>query len=237
MNNTIRIDKYLAQLQLISRREAKKVFKSGAVMLNGYEEYDHGFLVRDGDMISLDGFNPPSPLSGGDVFEFEVRQDITILLHKPAGYVCSEIDEGGHLSYKTLLEDCIYAPLLKIAGRLDQDTTWLVLATSDGQLIHRIISPKSGKEKEYMVTCKNEVSDTDLLQLERWVIIDNDYQTLPAKTVRKDLFSFYLTITEGKFHQIKKMCEAVDHECVALHRIRIDRWTIEWLGKWEWKYI
>ncbi len=236
MNNTIRIDKYLAQLQLVSRREAKKVFKSGAVMLNGYEEYDHGFWVRDGDRISLRIDSETSSEWQEDI-EFEVRQEVTLLLHKPAGYVCSEIDEGGHLSYKNLLSDCIYAPLLKVAGRLDQDTTGLVLATSDGQLIHRLISPKANKEKEYIVTCKNEVSDTDLSQLERWVIIDNDYQTLPAKTVRKDAFVFSLTITEGKFHQIKKMCEAIDNECVALHRIRIDRWTIEWLASWEWKYI
>lgn len=223
---SIRIDKYLAQLNLVSRRESKKFFREGRVSINDYVEYDHGFPVIDGDRIVID-----------DTLHFEVKQSVTLLLYKPAGYVCSEIDEWWHKSYKHLLEDCIYAPILKVAGRLDQDTTGLVLATSDGDLNHRLISPKSHKEKEYIVTCNNEVSDTDLLQLERWVIIDSDYHTLPSKTVRKDAFSFYLTITEWKYHQIKKMCEAIDNECVALHRIRIDHWTIEWLASWEWKYI
>lgn len=128
---------------------------------------------------------PPNPPQGyffqgalakGEL-QFVVKQSVTILLNKPAGYVCSEIDEGGHLSYKQLLTDCVYAPLLKVAGRLDQDTKGLVVATSDGDLIHRIISPKKSKsesegkagewDKEYMVTCEKEVSDTDLVQLEQ----------------------------------------------------------------------
>ncbi len=79
---TIRIDKYLAQLQLVSRREAKKFFRSERVMINSYIEIDHSFLVVDGDIIQID-----------DELEFEVKQEVTILLNKPTGYVCSEIDE------------------------------------------------------------------------------------------------------------------------------------------------
>lgn len=108
--NSIRIDKYLAQLNLVSRREAKKFFREGRVSINDYIEYDHGFPVIDGDKIVID-----------DDLRFEVKQSVTILLHKPAGYVCSEIDEWWHKSYKYLLEDCIYAPILKVAGRLDQE--------------------------------------------------------------------------------------------------------------------
>jgi pseudouridine synthase len=166
-----------------------------------------------------------------------VRQVVTILFHKPSGYVCSDRDEWWHLSYKQLLSNCVYSPILKVAGRLDRDTTGLVLATSDWALIHTIISPKSGKEKEYKVTCKRELSDSNLQQLEQGVIIDTDYQTLPAKTVRIDPFSFYLVITEGKFHQIKKMCEAVDHECIALQRVRIGEWLLGDMKPWERRFI
>lgn len=127
--------------------------------------------------------------------------------------------------------------MLKIAGRLDQDTTGLVIATSNGQLIHRLISPRSGKEKEYKVTCNKELSDQDLYQLEQGVIIDTDYQTLPAKTVRIDSFSFFLTITEGKFHQIKKMCEVIGNECIVLHRLRIDAYILDDLPLSQWRYI
>ena len=223
---SIRIDKYLAQLDLVSRRDAKKFFREGRVSINDYIEYDHGFPVIDGDRIVID-----------DTVHFEVRQSVTLLLYKPAGYVCSEIDEWWHKSYKHLLADCIYAPLLKVAGRLDQDTTGLVLATSDGDLNHRLISPKSHKEKEYIVTCNNKVSDMDLSQLECWVIIDGDYQTLSARTVRIDFCSFHLIITEGKYHQIKKMCEAIDNEVIWLHRIRIDQRSLDNLWLWKWRYI
>lgn len=195
-------------------------------MLNWYIEYDHGFQIVDGDVIMID-----------DDLEFEVKQSVTILLNKPAWYVCSEIDEWWHKSYKYLLEDCIYAPMLKVAGRLDQDTTGLVLATSDGDLNHRLTSPKSAKEKEYIVTCEKEVSDTDLSELEQWVTLDGGYQTLPAKTVRIDAFSFRLIITEWKYHQVKRMCEAIDNKCIVLQRTRISDWTIEDLEEWKRKEI
>ena len=222
---TIRIDKYLSQLQLLSRRDAKKFFRDERVMLNGYIEKDHGFHVIDGDVIVIDGD-----------LEFTVVQSVTILLNKPAGYVCSELDEGWHKSYKQLLDNCIYAPMLNIAGRLDQDTTGLVIATSDGAFNHRLTSPKSGKEKEYKVVCEKEVSDTDLLRLEKGVTIE-DYVTRPAKAVRIDTHSFYLTLVEGKYHQVKKMCEAIDNTCIALERVRIAQWKTDDLKLGERRFI
>lgn len=94
---TIRIDKYLAQLHLVSRREAKKFFRAGRVQVNDYVEYDHGFEVIDGDRIVIDGLITPDPslLKMGEQsgISFVVKQTVTILLNKPAGYVCSEIDE------------------------------------------------------------------------------------------------------------------------------------------------
>lgn len=171
-----------------------------------------------------------------DEIEFTVVQSVTILLHKPAGYVCSEVDEAGHLSYKNLLSDCIYAPLLKVAGRLDQDTTGLVLATSDGKLNHYLTSPKSNKPKEYRVTCQNPVSDSDLSQLEQGVQIE-DYITRPAKAVRIDDFTFFLTLVEGKYHQVKKMCEAISNQCIALQRTKIADWTLDGLAEGEWKFV
>lgn len=95
-----------------------------------------------------------------------------------------------------LLEDCVYVPMLRVVGRLDQDTTGLVLATSDGQLNHRLTSPKSHKEKEYVVQCEKELSDSDLAQLAQGVELDDGYQTLPAKIVRINVFSCHLIIIE-----------------------------------------
>lgn len=226
MLNPIRIDKYLAQLNLVSRREAKKFFRAGRVMVNGYIEYDHGFHVIDGDRIVID-----------EDLAFIVKQSVTILLNKPSAYVCSDIDDGGHLSYQHLLKDCVYAPMLKVAGRLDQDTTGLVVATSDGDLIHRIISPKTHRDKEYIVQCEKEVSDADLVQLEQWVKLEDDYMTLPAKAVRIDAFSFCLILREGKFHQVKRMCEAIANTCVALQRVRVGEWTLEGIEEGKWREV
>lgn len=117
--------------------------------------------------------------------------------------------------------------MLKVAGRLDQDTTGLVVATSDGDLNHRLTSPKSGKEKEYIVTCKNDVSDDDIAQLEKGVRIDDDYLTLPCRVVRKSPYVFHLILREGKYHQVKQMCAAIGNECIALQRIRMGEWTID----------
>lgn len=127
--------------------------------------------------------------------------------------------------------------MLKVAGRLDADTTGLLIVTSDGQLNHRLTSPKSHKEKEYLVRCQNPISDTDLSQLEQGVKIENDYLTLPAKAVRKDDVSFVLTIIEGKYHQVKQMCEAVGNVCIALHRMRVDRWTLEGIEEEKWEML
>lgn len=139
------------------------------------------------------------------------------------------------MSYKHLLEDCIYAPLLKVAGRLDQDTTGVLIATSDGKLNHSLTSPKSHKEKEYKVQCERVVSDTDLLQLEQGVQID-DYVTRPAKAVRIDESSFFLTLVEGKYHQVKKMCEAINNHCVSLERVRVSAWKLDGLSLGQWRF-
>lgn len=236
---SIRIDKYLSQLWLVSRRDAKKFFRAGNVQVNGYVEYDHGFQVIDGDMIEIstgDELSQPSQWQGDRII-VEVRQSVTVLLNKPAGYVCSEIDEAWHKSYKYLLQDCIYSPLLKVAWRLDYDTTGLVIATSDGQLNHTIISPRLHKEKEYIVTCKDAISDKNLSDLACWVVLEDGYTTLPAKTVRIDTFSFHLTIVEWKYHQIKRMCEAIGNTVVQLQRIRIGEWKLDELAEWQWRYI
>jgi 16S rRNA pseudouridine516 synthase len=88
----------------------------------------------------------------------EVKDQIYVLLHKPTGYVCSELDEGGHLSYKNLLGGCPYAAMLHVAGRLDQDTEGVVLCSNDGQRIHQIISPKKHLEKEYFVRTRDAMT-------------------------------------------------------------------------------
>lgn len=237
MWTTIRVDKYIANLWIISRRSIWKAIASGAILVDwkniskGDEKVSYWQLLRVYDE------------------EIIIKEFIYILLYKPAWYVCSEIDEGWHASYKTLLQDCPYANLLHVAGRLDFDTEWLVLCSNDGQFTHNIISPKKHLEKEYYVETSTPISSEDLKKLEQWVILDDGYKTLPAKATYASYKNpphensidykqkILLTITEGKFHQVKRMIETIWSQVTYLCRMRIWDWNIEDLEKGKWKYI
>lgn len=222
---SIRIDKYCAQLGIISRRSIARAVKAGLLFVDGK-------LVEKSDQ----------KLAFGQVISYlwqdiEVKEFVYVLLHKPAWFVCSDIDEWWHASYKMLLQDCPYQAMFHVAGRLDFDTEWLVLCSNDGQFTHDIISPKKHLEKEYYVVTRDALTDTDMAKLEKGVQLDDGYVTLPAKAVKVDDTSLRLTIVEGKFHQVKRMLEAIWNEVTYLRRDRIGNWTIEWLEKGKWKYI
>ncbi len=221
----IRLDKYLANLWLVSRRLADRVVKSGAVLVNGQEIKKSDFKLAWGDIITYEGKT------------IEVCEYIYVLLYKSAWYLSSDEDEDGYLSYRHQMIDCPYVHLLHVAGRLDQDTEWLLLLSNDGQFIHKVISPKWEKEKEYEVHLESAISGDDCQKLEMWVTLDDGYFTLPAKVVKLDDKKILLTITEGKFHQVKRMLESVWNKVVYLKRIRIWDWTLDWLEKGEWKMI
>ncbi|MEI6426023.1 MAG: pseudouridine synthase [Candidatus Absconditabacteria bacterium] len=221
----IRLDKYLANLGLVSRRLADRVVKSGAVLVNGQEIKKSDFKLAWGDIITYEGKT------------IEVCEYIYVLLYKSAGYLSSDEDEDGYLSYRHQMIDCPYVHLLHVAGRLDQDTEGLLLLSNDGQFIHKVISPKWEKEKEYEVHLESAISGDDCQKLEMGVTLDDGYFTLPAKVVKLDDKKILLTITEGKFHQVKRMLESVGNKVVYLKRIRIGDWTLDGLEKGEWKMI
>lgn len=233
----VRLDKYLAMLGLVSRRDAAKAVKAGLVLVDGKIAKKSDEKINAGQVITyLDQ-------------EVEVKEFVYILLHKPAGYVCSELDEGGHHSYKMLLQDCPYAKMLHVAGRLDRDTEGLVFCTNDGNFTHEIISPKKKEEKEYFVELEFPISDEDIQKLEQWIHINDaegEFTCMPAKVERVDGVTIRLTIYEGKYHQIKRMAQALWNEVIYLRRDRIwERtlgegvwtWNIVWLKKGERKYI
>ncbi|HCB51535.1 TPA: 16S rRNA pseudouridine(516) synthase [Patescibacteria group bacterium] len=222
----IRLDKYLSNLGLISRRTADKIFKSAEILVNGEQAKKSDQKIAYGDVITFDGV------------EIDVLENVYCILYKTAGYISSDEDEDGYLSYRNQMPDCPYVEMLHVAGRLDQDTEGLLLLSNDGQFIHQVISPKRDKEKEYEVHLAKPISDKDLGQLERGVVLDDGYKTLPAKTSRLDTNKkISLIITEGKFHQVKRMLEAVQNKVIYLKRTRIGDRTIDDLQPGEWKYI
>jgi 16S rRNA pseudouridine516 synthase len=160
------------------------------------------------------------------------------LLNKPVWYVCSDEDEHYRKSYRHLIDDCCYKQMMHVAWRLDQDTEWLVILCSDGQRNHRIISPRYRCEKEYFVQLQNYCSDTDILKLQQWVRLDDWYCTLPAKVVRCGHNSIMITIVEWKYHQVKRMLEAVHNKVIFLKRLRVGDRTLDWIEQpWQRKRV
>lgn len=221
----IRLDKYLSNLWLISRRTAEKAFKWADVLVNGEPAIKKDMKINYGDVITFYGV------------EIDVLEEINIILYKTAWYVSSDEDEKHYPSYRNLIQDCPYVNMLHVAGRLDQDTEWLLVLSSSGTFIHQVISPKLNKEKEYEVHLEKAISDAECGQLEKWVIFDDGYHTLPAKVKKLEAKKILLTITEGKFHQVKRMLEAVNNKVVYLKRVRIGDWNLDWLEKGGRKYL
>lgn len=207
----MRIDKYLASLGLVSRREAKKFFKENIITVNEEEVIDHGYMLQEWDKIEF----------GDETIIYKLI--VVILLHKPAGYVCSDVPEWKHKSYRDLLDDCIYKESLHVAGRLDADTTGLVILTNDGVLNHQIISPKKKMTKIYEVESEKLLSDADCKQLKNGVMFNDGYTTLPAQVEKISDKKIRLSLHEGKYHQVKRMLEAVDNKVTKLHRTQIGR--------------
>lgn len=204
----MRLDKYLAQTTGLSRKDVKKRLHAGLVSVNGQEERDSGRHVDGNDLIVLDGDLLSEP---------KARY---LMLYKPAGFVCSN-DDPTHVTALTLI-DIPAAERLIIAGRLDLDTTGLLLLTDDGQWSHRITSPRHKLSKRYRVYLDEPLCTKADAQLEQGVLLRSEAKrTKPAQLERITDTEVLLTLTEGRYHQVKRMFAALDNRVVALHREQI----------------
>lgn len=220
----MRIDKYLSNLWFWSRKDIIKNIKNWEVLLNDNIINKSEEKIKIWDIISfLD-------------YKIEYKENIYILLNKPKNYISSNINEANYKSYKELIKDCPYYKLVEVAWRLDVDTTWLLLLISNWNTIHKIINPKKDIFKTYYVKIKEKLDDKSLMRLEKWLEID-DYFTKEAMVKIISDFEIELSISEWKFHQVKKMLQAVNNEVIELHRLSI--WDIKlWnLEIWEWRYL
>lgn len=134
------------------------------------------------------------------------------------------------------MRDCPYSEVIDLVGRLDQDTTGLLFLTNDGELTHKIISPKKDIFKTYLVGIESPLSESDIKKLEWGVKID-DWMTKPAKVEKVSDHEIYLSITEGKFHQVKKMLEAVKNKVLTLKRVSIGNLELGDLEEGTWRYL
>lgn len=205
----MRLDKFIAEQTGLTRSQAAKALKSGVVSVNEEIEKSGARKVSAEDAIRYE-CEFLEWLEGGQYF----------MLYKPQGYVCSH-DDG---EYPTVFQFFDYPLMNKLhtAGRLDVDTTGLVLLTDDGQWSHRITSPKHHCEKTYLVTLADPVEAFYAQQLAEGILLRGEKEPcLPAKMEILDDYNVNLTISEGRYHQVKRMFAALGNKVEALHRWRI----------------
>lgn len=202
----IRIDKYLCEMNIGSRSQVKNYLKQGLVTVNGN-------LVTKAD-IKITEEKDVVTYKGEAV---KYNRYVYYMLHKPAGVV-SATNDNTCGTVNELLKNTGYTDIFPV-GRLDKDTEGLLLMTNDGMLAHNLLSPKKHVAKTYLVVLKEELSKEDILCLERGVDIGEEKPTREAKVEVIDSKTIRLTITEGKFHQVKRMLRAVGNEVVYLKRL------------------
>lgn len=212
----MRLDKLIANYSLLSRKEAKQAIKKGRVQVNGQTvrkgEYK---IVPDSDKVSLDG----------ELIRYQPF--IYFILHKPAGYLSTTKDEQTAIVTELLPEDLvqIYDPFP--VGRLDKDTEGLLLLTNDGQLSHDLLSPRKKVDKEYYAEIEGIVTAEDQVAFASGLAIDQGETCLPAELFidwvdpDQGRSQIRLILHEGKFHQVKRMFQAVGKEVTYLKRIRM----------------
>lgn len=209
MEKRSRVDKLLA-LTGMSRAEAKKCVSQGRVAFNGAVVRDPGAKATL-EELTLDG----APL--------DAEREVYLMLNKPAGVVTAT-EDARLPTVLTLLPERYRRRGLGPVGRLDRDVTGLVILTTDGELAHRLISPKWKAEKTYHAYCEGKLTDADVERFREGVIL-SDFTALPAKleilSADDEQSSAHVTLTEGKFHQVKRMFAAIGHPLIRLSRLRI----------------
>jgi 23S rRNA pseudouridine2605 synthase len=217
----MRLNAYLARAGIASRRGSDDLIKAGRVRVNDARG-ELNTYVHAGDRVEVDG----QPVTAQSLRY--------VLLHKPAGTVTTARDPQGRPTVVDLVEE-IPERVVPV-GRLDADTTGALLLTNDGLLAHRLAHPRYGVEKVYEVDVEGEPEDTALQQLAEGVELD-DGRTAPAKVRRLGPAKLELTLHEGRKHQVKRMCEAVGHPVVRLHRSRYAGLTLERLEPGRWREL
>ena len=202
----MRLDKYLVECGIGSRKEVKKIIDNKLVSVNNKiissskenvdEEKD---IVKYRDEI------------------IKYKKFRYYILNKKSGYITA-VDDPRDKTVMDLLPEWVIKKDLAPVGRLDKDTEGLLLLTNDGQLNHRLLSPKSHVDKTYYAELEKNISEDDLEKLRNGVDIGG-YMTMPALAEKIEDKKIHLTIKEGKFHQVKKMLEAVENKVVYLKRI------------------
>ena len=225
----MRLDKFIADKQQETRSAAREHIKRGAVTVNAAVITKPDYKVNElEDTICFMGN------------ELRFQQFVYYMLHKPANVVTATKD-AKERTVMDLMRTAAGKNLFPV-GRLDKDTEGLLLVTNDGALSHRLLSPKKHVEKTYYVECEGELTGEDIVKLEQGVDIGDDKPTLPARVAHVKRFvntySLELSITEGRFHQVKRMIHAVGGNVTYLKRIAFGGLALDdTLVAGEWRLL
>ena len=226
-----RLQKFMARCGIASRRRCEEIILSGKVKVNGKIINELGIKINpEVDIVSYEG----------KIIKPEEKK-LYIMLNKPEGYITSVKDEKGR---KTILDLVKVEERIYPIGRLDYDSSGLILLTNDGEIYNKIIHPRVKVEKKYIVLCKGEFTKEELIKFENGVDISG-YITAKSKIkildkekdkkTNKVNTLVEIIIHEGKNRQIRRMCEALGHEVITLNRVAVGNIKLGYLKKGEWR--
>ena len=221
----MRLNKFLSNSGLASRRKCDEIIAEGKVIVNGKVVSELGYQINERkDKVIVEGKVIKLPSSF-----------VYIKLNKPKGYACTAHDEKGRKTIYDLI-DC--EERLFSVERLDYDTEGLILLTNDGDFANCVAHPKYEMEKEYRVTCEGEIKESELAVMRKGVVVDG--KRMPSAKVEKLSFENGFTklsvvINEGQNRQVRRMFEAIGHEIKLLKRVRIGNVRLGGLSRGEYR--
>jgi len=224
-----RLQKYLAEAGIASRRKCEELILQGKVEVNGTIITELGTKVTPNDIVKYNG----------KIVETE-DEKVYILLNKPIGYITTAHEQFGRDKVLDLIK--INKRIVPV-GRLDMYTSGALILTNDGELVNKLTHPKNEINKTYNVTLKGIITQQEIEKLKNGVKIDDEYLTKPAQVKilkideEKNTSRIQIIIHEGKNRQVRKMCEAIDKKVLALHRSKIGNIDVKDLKLGEWKYL
>ncbi len=223
----MRIDKFLSNMGIASRTESSKAARGGLILVNGAP-------VKKAD-VHIDPEKDEITYCGRKI---EYRKYTYILMNKPDGVV-SATEDGRDKTVIDLLPEELQKLNLFPCGRLDKHTLGLVMLTDDGDLAHRLLSPKHHVKKKYRFESKFPLTDNDIDYLEGGATLEDGYVTKPSEIeLDPDKRSGYITLVEGKYHQIKRMLEAVNNKITYLERVTFGPLVLDkGLARGQWRFL
>lgn len=221
----MRLDKFFSSQKILTRSECSAKLKKGAVSVNGE-------VVKKGD-FKIDPEKDAVALDGATI---GYQKYVYILLNKPVGIVSATEDARDKTVLDLLPEETRKRDLFP-CGRLDKDTTGLVVLTDDGASAHEALAPKNKNPKKYRFKVADEYSDEDVKSIEKGITLRDGYTTAPCSIERIDEKTGYITLVEGKYHEIKRLFGARGNKITELERISFGKIQLGFLPLGEWRYM